>query len=266
MKPVSVGIDGSPAAIAAALWGADEAMAHAVPLRLIAVIKQTHPSTDDYARDLAHAEKSLHEAQLAVEATRKSVVIETDIPRGRPGAVLVEASRDAMIVCVGSVGIGRYARSILGSSASELAEKAYCPVAVIRTGSDRPPPDINWIVVRLTDTPDNDAVIKYAAREAALRRAPMLVLGGRPEELTEQADGMFARRVEDWRKRHPEVRVYPITTKREIATFLNDNDARVQLAVISGGEAGQLARLVGPSGHPLFHHPECSVLVVRGTV
>ena len=128
--------------------------------------------------------------------------------------MLVEASRDAEMICVGSVGIGRYARSILGSAATELAEKAHCPVAVLRAKPNQPPSDINWIVVRMTDAPDNDAFVKYAAWEAKLRRAPMLVLGGRPEEL-------------------------------------------------SGAEAAQLARLVGPSGHPLFHHPECSVLIVR---
>jgi nucleotide-binding universal stress UspA family protein len=263
MKPVIVGIDGSQSAIAAALWGVDEAISRAVPLRLISVIKQTHPSPDDYARDIAHSEKSLHEAQLAVEASGKRVNIETEIPRGPAGPALVEASHDAEMICVGSVGIGRYARSILGSTATEVAEKAHCPVAVVRTDSEQPPPDINWIVVRMTDESDNDAVVKYAAWEAKLRRAPMLVLGGRPEELTEHADGKFEPRVQDWQQRHPELRVYPITTKDAIASFLSANDERVQLAVISGAEADQLARLVGPSGHPLFHHSECSVLVVR---
>jgi nucleotide-binding universal stress UspA family protein len=263
MKPIIVGIDGSQAAIAAAFWGVDEAISRAVPLRLIAVIKQTHPSPDDYDRDLAHSEKSLREAQLAVEASGKTVNIETEIPRGPVGSVLVEASRDAEMICVGSVGIGRYARSILGSAATELAEKAHCPVMVLRTDSEQPPPDVNWIVVRMTDAPDNDAIVKYAAQEAKLRRAPMLVLGGRPEELTEHADGEFERRVQEWRQRHPEVRVYPITTKDAIARFLRANDERVQLAVISAAESGQLARLVGPYGHPLFRHPECSVLVVR---
>jgi hypothetical protein len=92
----------------------------------------------------------------------------------------------------------------------------------------------------------------------------LLVLGGRPEELTEHADGAFERRVQEWRQRRPEVRAYPITTKSAIASFLSANNERVQLAVISGDEADQLARLVGPYGHPLFRHPECSVLVVRG--
>lgn len=95
MKTIIVGIDGSHAAITAALWGVDEAISRAVPLRLVSVIKPTHPSPDDYDRDLAHAERSLREAQSAVEAAGKLVKIETDIPRGPAGPVLVEASRDA---------------------------------------------------------------------------------------------------------------------------------------------------------------------------
>ncbi|MCV7088752.1 universal stress protein [Mycobacterium interjectum] len=263
MKPILVGIDGSPAAIAAGLWGADEAISRGVPVRLVAVMKLTHPSTDDYARDLAHAEKALREARGAIDAARKTVTVETDILRGPAGPLLVEASSDAEMICVGSVGIGRYARAILGSTATELAEKAHCPVAVLRTDAEQAPPDVNWIVVRMTDEPGNDVVVKYAVAEAKLRRAPMLVLGGRPEELTDQADGAFERRVQEWRRRHPEVRVYPITTKEAIAGFLAANGERVQLAVIGGAEADQLARLVGPYGHPLFRHPECSVLVVR---
>ncbi|WP_156689297.1 universal stress protein [Mycobacterium sp. Marseille-P9652] len=262
-KPVMVGIDGSQAAISAALWAVDESISRGVPMRLVSVIKPTHPSSDDYARDLEHAESCLRAAQLAIESSRKPVSVETDIPRGPASALLVEASRDAEMFCVGSVGIGRYARAILGSTAAELAEKAHCPVAVLRTERDQPPPDINWIVVRMSDEPDNDTVIRYASWEAKLRRAPMLVLGTAPEDLGEHADGAFERRVDEWRRRHPEVRVYPITTRAGIASFLADNDERVQLAVIGAAEAGELARLVGPSGHPLFRHAECSVLVVR---
>jgi len=263
MKAVIAGIDGSQAALTAALWGVDEAISRAVPLRLISVIKPTHPSPDDYARDLEHAERSLNRARDAIAAGRKAVTVETEIPRAPAGVALIEASRDAEMVCVGSVGIGRYARSLLGSTATELAEKAHCPLAVVRTESTRPPPEIDWVVVRMTDTPDNENVVKHAAWEANLRRAPMLILGGRPEELTEHADGAFERRVQEWRRRHPEVRVYPITTNSAIASFLQMNDERVQLAVISASEADQLARLIGPAGHPLFRHPECSVLVVR---
>ncbi len=259
MKPIIVGIDGSQAATAAALWSVDEAVGRGRPLHLVTVINQTHPSADDYARDLGHAETSLKTAQLAIEATGKPVDITTEIQRGPAATVLLEASRDAEMICVGSVGIGRYARALLGSTAVDLAENAHCPVAVLRT--DVEPPPINWIIVRMTR--DNDAVVEYAAWEAKLRNAPLLALGGRPEELTEHTDGDFERRVHDWQQGHPEVRVYPVTTKSAIAKFLSANDERVQLAVIGSGEADQLAQLVGPSGHALFAHPRCSVLVVR---
>lgn len=127
MKTIIVGIDGSHAAITAALWGVDEAISRAVPLRLVSVIKPTHPSPDDYDRDLAHAERSLREAQSAVEAAGKLVKIETDIPRGPAGPVLVEASRDAEMICVGSVGIGRYAKLDLGFDGNRAGRKGALP-------------------------------------------------------------------------------------------------------------------------------------------
>jgi hypothetical protein len=49
-----------------------------------------------------------------------------------------------------------------------------------------------------------------------------------------------------------------------VAILRTDSGPRpVQLAVIGGAEAGELARLIGPQGHPLFRHPECTMLVVR---
>jgi nucleotide-binding universal stress UspA family protein len=53
---VIVGIDGSQAAINAAQWAADEAIGRAVPLLMLSMIKTTHPSAEDYHRDVAHVE------------------------------------------------------------------------------------------------------------------------------------------------------------------------------------------------------------------
>ena len=111
-KPVIVGIDGSATAIGAALWATEEAVSRNVPLRLVCVTKARHPSTDDYYHDIHHAEESLRVAQAAVEATGRPVKVETAMLDGPPGAALVAESRDATMICVGSVGIGQYARSI----------------------------------------------------------------------------------------------------------------------------------------------------------
>jgi nucleotide-binding universal stress UspA family protein len=87
--------------------GDRQAISRSVPLRLVYVTKPKHPSADDYYEDIRHAEASLRAAQAAVEAAGKPVKVETAILDGPAGPALVEESRDAEIICVGSVGIGR---------------------------------------------------------------------------------------------------------------------------------------------------------------
>lgn len=253
-KPVVVGIDGSTPSIAAAQWGIKEAITRDVPLRLVCVMKSKHPSSDDYYRDMHRAEESLRFAQAAVDAAGTYVKVETAILDGPPSAVLVEESRDAALICVGSVGIGQYTRSILGSTAAELAEKAHCPVAVIRPQGFPSQQDADWVVVAVNDKPDNDVVVESALMEAELRRAPVLMLGNR--------DGL-EQRVKKCSQRHPGVHIYPITEGACVAGFLKKHDERVQLAVIGATEAGQLAHIIGPHGHRLFNHAQSSTLIVR---
>ncbi len=250
-KPVVVGVDGSAATIAATNWGTEEAVSRDAPLRLVAVMKSKHPSNDDYYRDLHHAEESL---RAAVDAAGTRVDVETTILDGPPGAVLVEESRDAALICVGSVGINRYVRSILGSTATELAEKAHCSVAVIRPSGAPSQQGIDWVVVAVNDKPDNDRVVESALAEAELRRAPVLMLGDHsgPEQ-----------RVEQCTQRHPDVRIYPVTEGAGVTQFLKKHDERVQLAVIGATEADQLAHIIGPHGHRLFNHAQSSTLIVR---
>jgi hypothetical protein len=225
-----------------------------MPLRLVCVTKARHPSTDDYYQDIHHAEESLRAAQAAVDAVGKPVKVETAIVDGPPGAALVAESSDADMICVGSVGIGQYARSILGSTATELAEKAHCPVAVIRPQEDQPRHAVNWVVVAINDKHDNEAVVECALAEAKLRQAPVLIIGKRDR---------LDRDVEQWKQRHPDVHVYPVSDGADVARFLKKHDERVQLAVIGAAEAGELAQIVGPHGHPIFHHAQSSALVVR---
>jgi nucleotide-binding universal stress UspA family protein len=261
-SPVIAGIDDSQTAIHAAQWAVDEAVSRGVPLRLVYATKATHPSADAYDEEVHHAKVSLRAAQGAVEATGKPVKVETAIVTGPPGPALVTESRDAAMVCVGSVGIGRYARAILGSTATELAEKAHCPVAIIRPHEDETRPDINWIVVAVNQQPDNEPVIEYAMEEAKLRHAPVLALGDR-QDGAEVSNGLD-REVQEWKRRYPDVHMYPVANRADVAHFLKKHHERVQLAVIGGSQADELAQILGPYGHAVFHHAESSVLVVRG--
>ena len=258
-KSIVVGIDGSEAAIRAAEWAVDEAMSRNIPLRLVCVMKDNHPSMDDYRRDLHFAETSLRTAQSAVEATGKPVKVETVIEAGLPSVKLVSESVDADMVCVGCTGISGYARALLGSTAADVAEKSHCAVAVIRATDGQPLAEINWVVVALNDAIDNASAAECAMVEARLRKAPVLAIGVDLPHLDHALDN----RVGELRRRYPDVHVYPVATADDISGFLEDNLQRVQLVVIGGSDAKQLAGIVGPHGHPVYRHPESSVLVAR---
>ena len=126
---VVVGIDGSQAAIDAAQWAVDEAADRDIPLRLVYVIDE---KSSDMSIQLSYAESALRAATRAVQSTAKPVGIETSIFYGSVLEGLAEESKAAVMICVGSVGIGRVAWKLLGSTAASLANTAHCPVAIIR--------------------------------------------------------------------------------------------------------------------------------------
>ncbi len=260
---VIVGVDGSEAAIHAAEWAVDEAFSREVSLLMLAIIKPTHSSAEDYHRDVAHAEKSLRAAQVAIEAMGRPVKVETEILRGRPGAILVSESDDAEMICVGSVGIGRYSRALLGSTATEVAEKAHCPVAVIRSQPGQSGPNINWIVVAVGDSPERDTVVDQAMREAQLRKLPVLAIATVQADAADAPSHELENRLWPWRRWYPDVHIYPVTTGVNITRFLKTIDDLVPMAVVGAADAGDLARIVGPHDHPVFPHAQSSVLIVR---
>lgn len=259
-RPVIAGVDGSAVALHAAEWAADEALARGAALRLVYVTKARHTSTDDYNDDVHHGRTALEQASVTVGSRCPGLDVSTSIVGGPAGAALVALSAQAEMVCVGSVGIGRYARSILGSTASELAEKSSCPVAVIRPADEPAGHGVNWIVVAVNDDPDNTAVVDCAMHEAALRDAPVLALGDR-------ATATAPRRLDDdvraLRHRYPGVHVYPIAERADVRHFLKKHREPVSLAVIGSTESGELAEIIGHRDHPMYRHAHASALVVR---
>jgi nucleotide-binding universal stress UspA family protein len=266
--PIVVGIDGSQAAIQAAEWAVDEAVSREVPLRLVEVItQQAEPaplmSVGNVRMEIEYAQAALRIAAAAVAADGKIVKVETAILQGDPAAVLLAESRDAAMVCVGSTGIGRFARVLLGSTVAELAEAAHCPVAIIRTRQHRPKPDVDLIVVAVNDSPGNDDVVERAIKEAQLRHAPVLALGVWRQDLGEMPHDEVERRVHVWEQRYPSVQFHALATRTGIADFLDVSSSRIHLAVIGSADTDQVASLIGPHNHPILGHAECSVLIVR---
>lgn len=263
-RSVVVGIDGSDAAINAARWAVPEAGALDIPLRLVYAVT---PSPADAPPgeenlDTEYGETALRAACAAVHATGQPVKIETALVTGLPGRVLIDESRSAAMVCVGSVGIGRFARRVLGSTAEEVARGALCPAAVIRTSRGAEAPDSGSIAVVVDDSADNDLVLEHGFREAGLRSAPILALGVWRWGFGEIPYSQLEHRLGRWVKQYPGVHVRPAAARDGAAEFLGDTQEPVHLAVIGAGDAGKVAKMVGPLD-PHFGHAGRSVLVVR---
>jgi nucleotide-binding universal stress UspA family protein len=263
---VVVGIDGSRAAIHAAEWAVDEAIARDVPLRLVCVtpIESTEtPSSGALPLNIEYAETMLRQADAAILATGKAVKVETAIVRGDATAVLLAESRNAELVCVGSVGIGVIARRFLGSKATALAEGAHCPVAIIRDRGEDQRAHRGWIAVAVKASTDDEDIVVAAMEEARLRHVPLVAVGLWQEDFGFTPYDELDRLVQAWGQRYPDVHVYPVTTRSGLAKFLADDEEPIEFVVVGADEAGRVAQLVGPHSHPILEHRECSVLIVR---
>ena len=132
---IVVGIDGSRAAVGAALWAVDEAVGRDIPLRLVYAIEPTDATSGkhlDAERDPATAELSVRYAFTAVESTEKPVKIEVEILQRSTDARAARSTQSATIICVGTLGLRHATQGRVGSTAAALAASAHCPVAIIR--------------------------------------------------------------------------------------------------------------------------------------
>jgi nucleotide-binding universal stress UspA family protein len=134
---VVVGFDGSDAAIAAVDWAATQADRTGGRLELICAWEYPMswgnviplPSDFDPAAD---AQAMLDPVVERLVAEHPGLPIHSHVVEGRPGEVLVEASRHAALLVVASRGHGSFAGLVLGSVSQHCVTHAECPVVVHR--------------------------------------------------------------------------------------------------------------------------------------
>jgi nucleotide-binding universal stress UspA family protein len=268
--PVVVGIDGSDAAINAALWAIDEAVARDAPLRLVAVVPESDRATPNQSAgpELQRAETALRTAEAAISTAGQPVKVETAIAYNTPTAALADESRSAAMLCVGSVGVGWITAKVLGSTAATVAHHAHCPVAIIRSAPPTasrpvtPQSRSGPIVLALTHAHDNDAVVGHGFAEAALRNAELIVLGLPAWVQEAEVCALLDSTLDRWTSRYPDVPVQTFLATGTITDFIAGNEEPVQLAVIGPADESRIVGLLGPGGASLFDHADCSVLMV----
>ena len=169
--PIVVGVDGSPSSEHALRWAADQSRLTGQDLH--AVIAWHEPvaydgpvtAAFDWRRDATGVLGKTVENVLGDAAAGRVV---QDVTRGRPARVLLDASRDAGLLVVGSRGHGGFGGLLLGSVGQHVIAHAACPVVVVhehRTGTGT---GTGPIVVGVDGSPESDEALRWAARQARL--------------------------------------------------------------------------------------------------
>lgn len=293
---VVVGYDGSPGSQAALEWAAQTARQQGKTLTLLySVNLATLP-----ARDVTQLEPSVEQAakSLVAEgsdragATLDTSHIVTTYWIGSAAGQLIEASRDADLVVVGSRARGRILAGLLGSTSYAVAAHAHCPVVVVRGPEGAAPDDVSTLrpgpdhpVVVGTDDSDAsaravDAAVEVAEREGA---ALHIVTVAHPHSmeawayaeaakagtekthaLREQAEQSLTRAAARAASLHPEVTVTTEVLYGEAGQSLADLGATAGLIVVgSRGHGGFTGLLLGSVSHRVIHDAACPVMVVR---
>jgi nucleotide-binding universal stress UspA family protein len=138
---VVVGIDDSPGSSRALTWAADEAsehgaelyvvMAYAIPAPPVSIGYGQPPwrAEDEWRKD---AEGALREALRTTLGDDPQVHVRSEVVEGSPAKALIDASKDADLLVVGTRGHGGFAGMLLGSVSQHVTAHASCTVAVVR--------------------------------------------------------------------------------------------------------------------------------------
>jgi nucleotide-binding universal stress UspA family protein len=137
---VVVGIDGSKGSDIALEWAAAEAELRNATL---VVIHAWMPSFVPEAGwgyvevdSLRDAARDLVDETVASVGNHTSVTIEGEFVRDMPAHALIERSKDAALLVVGSRGRGGFTGLLLGSVSHQVLHHAHCPVVVVPTPRD----------------------------------------------------------------------------------------------------------------------------------
>lgn len=135
---IVVGTDGSPTSIAALEWAVHQAELTGAALEIImtwewpfsygwSAVPENYMPADE-------CENLLAKVIEPIRQTHPNLSIQSTVVEGHPAPLLVEASRGADLLVLGSRGRGEFVGMLLGSVSEHCVSNAHCPVLVVRDG------------------------------------------------------------------------------------------------------------------------------------
>jgi nucleotide-binding universal stress UspA family protein len=274
-KPVLAGVDGSPESVRAVEWAAREAALRGTSLRIVAVVSMPprmtpNPATDDTVA--GHIEQATAGALTAAASQAAAAAPGLDVntqllEHTAPATALVDASRNALMLVVGSRGAGGFSALVLGSVSRFAATHADCPVVVVREEISAAHREV---VVGVHDPGQATAALGFAFEAAALRKARLVATHARsrspfgghedpPEEEQRTLDALLA----SWREKYPDVPASAEIMHAHPGRVLAGASARADLVVLGRHAPGSgHGPGVGSVTHSVLSHAHGPVVSV----
>lgn len=287
---IIVGIDGSTQSDAAIRWAAAESEMHHVPLMLLYAAPPgvsvwgmgyaMAPLPYDYGKLEEDEGNRILEAgrHIAVAALPPDTTIrvDTDFVFGSPIPTLIDATKDATMIVVGSRGRGAWQRTVLGSVGTALVHHAHCPVTVIHDSTEVQGHRTGPVVVGIDGSPASELATSIAFDEADRRGTDLIAIHawldrptlGIPAEswpdFRPRAEETLAERLAGWTERYPDVAVERRVFFDEAVRHLLEAAESAQLTVVgSHGRGGFAGMLLGSVSTAMVHAIRSPLIVAR---
>jgi nucleotide-binding universal stress UspA family protein len=282
---IVVGIDGSEQSERAVAWAVGQAGAEHRPLTLVHAVNdpamayaEAAVAVPPEAREalLAAGHEVLARAREHVGRLDPELVVHEVVVFDDAREVLIELSRDAHLVVVGSRGRGKLRSLLLGSVGVALVRHAECPVVVHRPGNAGRVR--HGVLVGADSSPESLQVLQFAYQQASLHGLPLTVLhcyrsvpvaayGGYvvPEQVIDVESERLglAESMAGFAEKYPDVHVHTEITNDAPQGAMVELGERMNLIVTGAHAAGPVTQMLfGMVSVSVVEHATCPVAVV----
>jgi nucleotide-binding universal stress UspA family protein len=255
-RTVSIGYDGSPDAESALSWGLAFADRHKAPVRIVQAFDPSQHSlrlvggggADAAQRLYALAQQQMKHARDHGKDDHPQLQIRTVLEPALPDDLLIDESRTAETVVIGSRGQSRMSTLLAGSTALSVAARAHCTVVAVRSAKGDQP-DGHGVVVGTDGSPVAEAAIGFAFQQAAELGAALTVVHAWTDPMTVSLSGstipmydpldypreqrsLLVESLTGWTNKFPEVEVGVRVISGRAVRTLADAAAGAELLVV----------------------------------